>query len=110
MLFDYKALSKLGALLLALGSISVSADKIHDPTLPKINLNVADNNTVQAMSNEALSLQGIVNKKGAKMAILSGQLHRVGDVVNGFKISQINNNNIVLLKSGSQKRLYVYEK
>ena len=110
MSLDFKPLSLIVGVCFTLFAMPALADKIHDPTLPKINLNLVDNGAMPATSNENLSLQGIVNKKGTKMAIMSGQLHQLGDVVNGFKISQINNNNIVLLKSGSQKRLYVYEK
>ncbi len=111
MLLDYKKFVIAVAVLLCIMTTSVVADKIHDPTMPKfvMNANLASNVSAN-IQQESLLLQGIVNKKDAKMAIISGQLHKVGDVVQGFKIGQINNNNVVLLKSGSQKRLYVYEK
>ncbi|MDO6718108.1 hypothetical protein Q4575_01780 [Psychrosphaera sp. 1_MG-2023] len=91
---------------------TVFSDTVHDPTAPKIFGNVDSAGTFNratAAVEEELTLQGIVNKKDTRMAIISGQLHRVGEMVNGYKISQVNNNNVVLTKSGSQKRLYVYE-
>lgn len=113
MSLNYKAMSKTVASLIAV-VISVYAsgawaDKIHDPTLPKVNLTPAENGT-EANEKTELELQGVVNKRGIKMAFISGELVKVGDQVQDFKVSKINNNNVVLLKSGSQKRLYVYEK
>lgn len=115
MLFDYKALFvfKKLKLVLVLGllfsSSAVLADKIHDPTLPKVNLAPVEQSLATEQQDE-LALQGIVNKRGIQMAFISGELVKVGDSVRDFKVSKINNNNVVLLKSGSQKRLYVYEK
>lgn len=88
---------------------NVVADKIHDPTLPKVDLTPATATDSTSTKTE-LELQGVVNKRGIKMAFISGELVKIGDQVQDFKVSKINNNNVVLLKSGSQKRLYVYEK
>lgn len=110
MLFDYKA-SVLTCLLLLVAN-DLHADKIHDPTAPPLS---KKSNGAGIIGNNAegaepeIILQGIVNKKDTRMAIISGQLHRVGGMIYGYKISQVNKNNVVLTKSGSQKRLYVYE-
>jgi len=108
MLFVYKLL-----LILALaGLVAVfpaSADKIHDPTMPKIAINMENSVRTVNTENEELRLQGIVSKRNMRMAIISGQLHQIGDFVDGFTISQIHKDHVILTKSGSQKRLYVYE-
>lgn len=106
MLLDYKRLT----LLTLLFSASLWADKVHDPTLPKIKVVVtqASKPIVEELSAD-IKLQGVVNSNGSRLAIISGELYAIGDSIKGFKISKINNDNVVLLGSGSQKRLYVYE-
>ena len=111
MLLDSKLVVQGLALFLLLVVKNTYADAIHDPTLPKVA--VTPNNMAAQSEQQATSgsvLQGIVKKKNSRMAIISGQLTQVGDEVDGYKVSQINNNNVVLIKAGSQKRLYVYEK
>jgi len=110
MLSGYKRNICQLCLAIFLASTPVMADKIHDPTLPK--RVVSADPVVMAESvqmAEALSLQSIVTKRNKRMAIISGQLHQVGDEVGGYQISQINKDHVVLTKSGSLKRLYVYE-
>lgn len=115
MLFDCRKLSVYKRIIRAVAVVamfmapSAYADKIHDPTLPKVNLEPVEQSAESEQTDE-LSLQGVVNKRGIQMAFISGELVKVGDSVREFKVSKINNNNVVLLKSGSQKRLYVYEK
>lgn len=112
MLLDYK--KYVGALIIFLPSLAI-ADKIHDPTKPK-NLNPVMQPVGSAVevseSNSAMSgmlLQGIMYRKDTKIAIISEQIYAKGDKINGFIISQINNDNVVLVSSGTQKRLYIYE-
>ncbi len=98
------------SLLLGTG-FAASADKIHDPTSPKFQVdavNVATSANSQT-TDQVLKLQGIVNRKGSRMAIIDGDLYQVNDEINGFKISLIEQASVVLTKSGAQRRLYVYE-
>lgn len=111
MLFDYKIYLILP--LMMTFSSDLQADKIHDPTAPKFAGRVDESgafNRTAVAKDSALSLQGIVNKKDTRMAIIGGQLFRKGDSINGYVISEVNRTNVVLSKSGSEKRLYVYEK
>ncbi len=111
MLLDFKLFKLVGIAFIALVSFSGFADKIHDPTLPKVKVDVGNNaSQVSQETKQGAVLQGIVNKRNSRMAIISGQLTKVGDEVDGYRVSQINKNNVVLIKAGSQKRLYVYEK
>lgn len=110
MLYDCK--KYLLIIIISIFPNAVFSDTVHDPTAPKIfgNMDSAGTfNRAAVEEVEEMTLQGIVNKKDTRMAIISGQLHRVGEMINGYKISQVNKNNVVLTKSGSQKRLYVYE-
>lgn len=109
MLLDCNRYVILMALTLLFCSGTVLADKIHDPTLPRVNFVIPGEQTNE-QDGEELQLQGVVNKRGIQMAFISGELVKVGDNIQEYKVSKINNNNVVLLKSGSQKRLYVYEK
>lgn len=90
------------------------ADKIHDPTQPKTGLVVSPSSQkneveTEQLSTDAINLQGILNKKHTKIAIISGLKYAKGDKVGGYVISQINKDNVVLISGGKQKRLYVYE-
>tara|TARA_Y100000034_G_C6783929_1_gene350584 strand:- start:251 stop:559 length:309 start_codon:yes stop_codon:yes gene_type:complete len=89
---------------------AVYADKIHDPTLPQFNATSAANAPVEMdISKEEIRLQGVLNRKKHKVAIISGQLYNKGDKVNGYLIADIKNDHVLLLSSGSRKRIYVYE-
>ena len=109
MLLDSKIILGL-AMLFLFSAIDAKADAIHDPTLPKLSVMPNSGSNSTAQNGASAVLQGIVKKRNSRMAIISGQLTQVGDEVDGYKVSQINNNNVVLIKAGSQKRLYVYEK
>ena len=111
MLSGYNRAQYWGILLLGLGAVfSASADKIHDPTMPKVLVDMkAVSSATGTVVKQELELQGIVSKRNTRMAIISGQLHQVGDIVDGYLISQVHKDHVVLSKSGSQKRLYVYE-
>lgn len=111
MLSDYKIeLLLVGSLLF---SLPVLADKIHDPTRPKhFQAIMGEDGVIQLDSTRdqgIVKLQGILNKKGTKTAIIDGKLYQIGDIVGGFKISQIKLNSIVLAKGSTIKRLFVYE-
>ena len=119
MLFDYKNLKGALAIAVILTSPFVLADKIHDPTQPKFVVKEVESSTDSSTPMTAISqqsfpsgdvrLQGILNKKGRTVAIISGKLYAVGDQISGYKINKINQDNVVLIGSGTQKRLYVYE-
>lgn len=110
MLLDYRTALLLVSLL---GSLPVAADKIHDPTRPKHFQAIMTEDGVVRVNSGTLQaeskLQGILNKKGTKTAIIDGKLYQVGDIVGGFKISQIKLNSVVLAKGSIVKRLFVYE-
>lgn len=97
--------------LLAVVTLTAQSDEVHDPTRPKD----FDANTMKSIvkgvssSQNSLTLQGVMDKKSGKVAIISGQLVAIGDVVSGYKLEKINNDHVVLTKSGKHKRLYVYE-
>lgn len=90
----------------------VFASEIYDPTQPK-QIYVATDQLVSELDMaepvETLRLQGILAKKNTKIAIISGELYNRGDKVDGYKISEIHRDHIVMVGSGTQKRLYVYE-
>ena len=111
MLLNYKPFFLL---IIALGSADLMADKIHDPTKPQLRKII--NQEANGLSNEEVEekepimiLQGIMNRKSARIAIISGQIYAKGDMINGYIINQVNNDNVVLVNSGTQKRLYIYE-
>lgn len=111
MLLNYK---KYFLLIITLFSVDLIADKIHDPTKPQLK-SAAKNfaNDIGANKTEVqgpvMILQGIMNKKSARIAIISDQIYAKGDMINGYIISQVNNDNVVLVNSETQKRLYIYE-
>lgn len=99
-------------ILIALCTFSAVADQIYDPTQPKqvyvaMDQQVVDE--VMASPIDMLRLQGILTKKKARVAIISGELYNKGDKVEGYLISEIHKDHVVMTGSGSQKRLYVYE-
>ena len=99
------------ALLLAASGVTL-AQSIYDPTQPK-KLYIVQDQTVSDDDMldpfQRLQLQGILTKKGMKTAFISGQLYYRGDTVEGYKIREIHKDYVVLVSSGTQKRLYVYE-
>jgi hypothetical protein len=111
MLLNYK---KLFLVIIALMSAGVIADKIHDPTKPQLKsaakhvVNDAGIKEVE-IQEPVMILQGIMNRKSARIAIISDQVYAKGDTINGYIISQVNNDNVVLVNSETQKRLYIYE-
>ena len=110
MLLNY---NKFFLLIITLMSANVVAHKIHDPTKPQIKSaakNVSnDVSTTVEVQEPVMVLQGIMNRKSARIAIISDQIYAKGDTINGYIISQVNNDNVVLVNSGTQKRLYIYE-
>ena len=102
---------KVCSLLVLVGTtLPAWADKIHDPTQPKRVVNIDPQSAATRVQTEQeLKLQGIVSKRNTRMAIISGQLHQLGEEISGYRISQINKDYVVLTKSGSEKRWYVYE-
>lgn len=119
MLLDYKKIQNVLVMVATLVTTSAIADKIHDPTRPKFVIKDpeagADISTPIASIAQPtfptgdVKLQGVLNKKGRTVAIISGKLYAVGDQISGYKINEINQDNVVLIGSGTQKRLYVYE-
>ena len=107
--------------LCLVSSTNAWADKIHDPTMPKYVVKSEPGNTKveiietpeglspQAASIESIKLQGILKRRGKTVAFISGQMYSVGDKIRGFKIGKINQDHVLLIGSGTQKRLYVYE-
>lgn len=88
------------------------AEQVLDPTKPKQLVaasaqTVTDEDAEQQV--ESIRLQGVLDKKGLKLAIISGELYNKGDKIDGYLIREIHNNYVVLVGSGTQKRLYVYE-
>lgn len=97
-------------LILVAWAGGVHADKIHDPTLPQFKATGASKAPEESDTlNEEIRLQGVLNRKKRKVAIISGQLYNKGDKVNGYLIADIKNDHVLLLSSGSRKRIYVYE-
>lgn len=90
----------------------VLANQVYDPTKPK-QIYVATEeqvvDEVTAAPVDILRLQGILNKKNYRVAFIAGELYSKGDRVEGYLISQINSDHVVIQGSGTQKRLYVYE-
>jgi len=111
MLLNYKTFFLCIITLLSAG---VMAHTVHDPTKPQLSTVVGQAvNSPVNMEVEApepiMILQGIMNRKSARIAIISDQIYAKGDMINGYIISQVNNDNVVLLNLGIQKRLYIYE-
>ena len=115
MLLKYKKFCLLIVTLLL--SWQVNADKIHDPTKPQLksltSQTMSKTNTitgqVEKVSMPAMTLQGIMDRRDTKIAIISDQIYAKGDKINGYIISQINHDNVVLVNSETQRRLYIYE-
>ena len=111
MLLNYKKFFVLAATFI---STQVIADKIHDPTKPQFkSAAIAAGNNLAGVEVEVqepvMILQGIMNRKSARIAIISDQIYAKGDTINGYIISQVNIDNVVLVNSETQKRLYIYE-
>lgn len=90
----------------------VLSQQVQDPTKPKLVLAATQQTVLDEdaeAKNDMLRLQSVVTKKGRKLAIISGELYNKGDEVNGYQIREIHNNYVVIVASGTQKRLYVYE-
>jgi len=125
MLLDYRnikvVLFCITSIGLLLASNNIIADEIHDPTLPKLVIKTEeDGKPVEAVQNIGtlnpqvqamldVKLQGILKKRNRMVAYISGQMYAVGDKVSGYEVKQINKDNVLLVASGTQKRLYVYE-
>ena len=117
MLLDYRYVKAAVTSVALLFASNVLAHKIHDPTEPKFVLKKTEAGTPispsamnkQGFPNDEIQLQGILNKKNRTVAIISGKFYAIGDNISGYKINEINQDNVVLIGSGTQKRLYVYE-
>ena len=107
--YKFKLILGLGWWLVLI-ALPANADKIHDPTRPKLELTNDLQPAVTPTLGDEFSLQGIVTKRDRHRAIIGDQLHSVGEQVQGYTLRQIEKNYVVLEKSGSLKRLYVYEK
>jgi hypothetical protein len=101
------------AFMLFMFSCGLVAGKIHDPTEPKLKLGAskASSDALSAVVQPEieLTLQSIMRGKKGNIAIISGTLVNKGDLIKGFLVSQINSDHVVIVNSGTQKRLYVYE-
>lgn len=114
MLLNYR---KLLIVVTMLACNSSFADAIHDPTKPKLKIGTESKNSVEdnsgielnLMSLLPMTLQGVLDRRNVRIAIISDQLYAEGDKINGYIISKINKDNVVLVSSGKQKRLYIYE-
>lgn len=115
MLLNYKKLCLL-IMVLTL-SLQVNADKIHDPTKPQLKPVINPPNSLTELFTgqidevlmPSMTLQGIMTRRKTKIAIISDQIYAKGDKINGYIISQINHDNVVLVNSETQRRLYIYE-
>lgn len=86
--------------------------QILDPTQPKRIFVATDQAaSVDDLSEpvEAMKLQGLLTRKGSRVAIISGLPYSKGDKINGYRISEIKDDHVVVVGSGIKKRLYVYE-
>jgi hypothetical protein len=110
MLLNYK---RFFIVIIVFASAQVLADKIHDPTKPQFKIKKqqqnATNQTEVNVAEPVMTLQGIMKRKSAKIAIISDQIYAKGDMIHGYIIKQINNDNVLLVNSDTQKRLYIYE-
>ena len=105
-------MNKYLLILFVLASASTFASGVYDPTQPKqiyvaTDLLAVDEDMVEPV--EVLRLQGVLEKRNSKIAIISGELYQRGDKVDGYLISEIHRNHVVMVGSGTQKRLFVYE-
>lgn len=98
--------------LLTWSSLALSTNVV-DPTKPKNLYIVVDEQVVleevAESGQETIRLQGVLNRKGYRVAFIAGELYSKGDEVQGYRIGEIHKDHVVLLSSGTQKRLYVYE-
>ncbi len=89
-----------------------SAVEVVDPTQPRQIYVASDEEIVdEDMVDQVdlIRLQGVLVRKGKRTAIISGELYGKGDKVEGYLIKEIQKNHVVLVGSGTQKQLYVYE-
>ena len=97
--------------LLALPSLTIAVEVV-DPTQPRHIYVASDEEVVdEDMVDQVdlIRLQGVMVRKGKRTAIISGELYNRGDKVEGYLVREIHKNHVLLVGSGTQKRLYVYE-
>lgn len=105
-------MKKIILTLITLCSVTGFANQVYDPTQPKqiyvaMEQQVVDE--LMASPIDMLRLQGILAKKNKRVAIISGELYNKGDKVEGYLISEIRKDHVVIVGADTQKRLYVYE-
>lgn len=98
--------------LIALCSMAGFANQVYDPTQPKQIYVAMEQQVVDELMTspiDTLRLQGILAKKSSRVAIISGELYNKGDKVEGYLISEIHKDHVVMTGTDTQKLLYVYE-
>jgi hypothetical protein len=92
-LLPYKTMRLIVALL-GLGVCTDSAAQIYkDPTMPLVDLNGAGRTLEEVVEEQEktvdLHLQSVIFKNGKEIAIINNQMVRVGQVIEGYTVTEI---------------------
>ncbi|MDX1678790.1 hypothetical protein [Arsukibacterium sp.] len=97
-LFSYSAV-----LLLAFSTLA-------DPTRPAPGYIEQANRTMAVSSGSALQLQLIHHSHHGKAATINGQFLQPGDQYQGYTLTDISNNTVVLIRGDEQRILQLHKK
>ncbi|MCF6458432.1 hypothetical protein [Pseudoalteromonas sp. MMG024] len=87
---------------------SLSAKSLQDPTRPKtLEASSVVANSTQA--DNALVLQSVFVKDSGNLAVVAGQMVRIGDQVQGYKVIKITSDSVTLEQGQTNKVLRLYQ-
>lgn len=88
-------------------SVGAQASALNDPTKP---INYKTSSTaVKSTSRSTLpTLQSILGREGSRKAIINNQLYTIGKQVNGYRITNITTDRVLLTYQGKAYTLTLY--
>lgn len=90
-------------------SFSALAQNLQDPTRPKITTETRGAPVNSESNQEQLVLQSVFIKDSGYLGVISGDLVKVGDEVQGYKVKKITPNSVTLEQGQTNKKLRLYQ-
>jgi len=97
----YKQILVLSTFFIALNSVGQTLD----PTKP---FGFSSASAQSANSTQKLVLESIVHGEGIHTVVISGQVLKMGETVNGHKVVAVNSDNVLLRSDTETLRLYLF--
>lgn len=90
-------------------SCATSAQNLQDPTRPKIAIESTVAQSNSETEKQQLALQSVFIKESGYLAVVSGEMVKLGDLVQGYRVKKITPNSITLEQGQVTKILRLYQ-